>query len=250
MGKRRRNSDKATHDGEEYNPSLTEASESRKRRRREASSVHYAKKLRFIFVHNHYSLNKHPSADKIREKRRIQMAEKRAAIKAKCRRSERDISQLETETETEAAEFLASQALCAMLKRKRAARIAAGRTAAGLMSPLPPSSDEDLMDGSNGEKHAGCAIDEQNAEQKLGRLRNRKRATQSPVAMGSMKSRHLGTTNFQFRKVSETSGHQQQPGRRRPIRLATPPSRSPTPEELQDRMPSFYDKLWAVVERP
>ncbi|KAJ6600509.1 hypothetical protein DFH09DRAFT_1070298 [Mycena vulgaris] len=237
MGKRRRNSDKATHDGEEYNPSLTEGIGIPKAMSKGGILGALRQEVEIYFY-------------KIREKRRIQMAEKRAAIKAKCRRSERDISQLETETETEAAEFLASQALCAMLKRKRAARIAAGRTAAGLMSPLPPSSDEDLMDGSNGEKHAGCAIDEQNAEQKLGRLRNRKRATQSPVAMGSMKSRHLGTTNFQFRKVSETSGHQQQPGRRRPIRLATPPSRSPTPEELQDRMPSFYDKLWAVVERP
>jgi hypothetical protein len=36
--------------------------------------------------------------------------------------------------------------------------------------------------------------------------------------------------------------------RRRSLRLPTPTSRSSSPE-LQGKLPSFYDKLWAAVER-
>ncbi|KAJ7458440.1 hypothetical protein FB451DRAFT_1182639 [Mycena latifolia] len=159
-----------------------------------------------------------------KQRRKEVMAEKRAAIKAKHCRS--DIARA-AQAELECAELAASIALSRMHRKQTKARLRelkSSRRARRGESPLPPSSDEqssDYGDGPSVEEEVGTDADEE-----------------------------AGTRAIPA-YLPEISGHRAGLPIRRacPFRLNTPPSSSPPPEELEEKIPSFYEKLWAAVER-
>ncbi|KAJ7448394.1 hypothetical protein FB451DRAFT_1187817 [Mycena latifolia] len=151
------------------------------------------------------------------------MAEKRAGIKAKRRRSENARA---AQAELERAEQEASIALSQMLRQKTKAwlrELKAARGARRGESPLPPSSAEQSSDEEAVQGKAGAEEDGPDGDEASARLRH--------IPDMSDRQRHIGVVR-----------------RGRPFRLSTPPFSSPPPEELEEKIPSFYDKLWAAVE--
>ncbi|KAJ7075024.1 hypothetical protein B0H15DRAFT_806473 [Mycena belliarum] len=152
--------------------------------------------------------------DKIREKQRILMAERRAAVKAKRRKPDKASRRRKSQESVAAAE--ASKQAQVMEKAAQKAQdvhselreLLAARHAR-LGWSLPPSSDE-------GSESEDC----------------------SEGVEGAVVRTSAG---------SEFLGHRYE-DRPRKFRLSTPTFSSPPPDELQEKMPSFYEKLWAAVE--
>ncbi|KAJ7092913.1 hypothetical protein B0H15DRAFT_799367 [Mycena belliarum] len=186
-----------------------------------ARKRHYDKKFSFRDTWLGYYFLHIFSAVSIREKKRQQMAEKRAAIKAKRRRtdaahaveaaekSERDQT-AEAQAKLERAEAAASSALALMLEMKELKarrRIRLARVS----SPLPPSSEEEESDTNDSEAPED-------------RVNN---SLATPVPLYSI-------------------------SRRRKLRFDTPPPESPGPPEkvdgTEEKLPSFYDTLWMSLE--
>ncbi|KAJ7127929.1 hypothetical protein C8R44DRAFT_733332 [Mycena epipterygia] len=199
--------------------------EQRKKRRREISAVHYAK-----------------NAEVIRKKCRKQMAEKRAAEKAKRRKPEQRRRAKLASDERDAA-----AALARMLALKKA------------QSPLPPSSEESASDESDEEDAwvepwietaedalqaflgDGVAGQEPEVEcdEEAPEEPNGEEGLHTPVAAAARV--------FGFRQEVHLSRRRAMRGR---LRLPTPTrSPSPTPEGSGGKLPSFYEKLWATLEK-
>ncbi|KAJ6629016.1 hypothetical protein B0H10DRAFT_2208942 [Mycena sp. CBHHK59/15] len=247
MVKKTRSRSKPTgaQNSDEYRPGGTVAAQ--KKRRSEISALYYAN-----------------NAAAIREKHRIQMAEKRAAIKARRRKSDRPAN-------LTGAELVASRALAQMLERRRAA------------SPLPPSSpppvpseeeDEQSDDISpapfTAREHAiMCAkldrgwkeqlaimeekgepyVEEEEEEDAPAAWQERDDGEEEPLASvrGVSEMSDHQRCAPPATGVPEMSGNQSRAKlQRRSLRLPTPTSRSSSPE-VQGKLPSFYEKLWAAV---
>ncbi|KAJ7440761.1 hypothetical protein FB451DRAFT_1186619 [Mycena latifolia] len=201
-----------------------ETSSLRKQRRKEVVRRHYEKQLGFrLEPQPLWLIFDNSSAVEIRDKRRTQMAEKRAAIKAKRRRS--DIARA-AQAELERAELAASIALSRMHRKQTKARLRelkSSRRARRGESPLPPSSDEqssDYGDGPSVEEEVGTNADEEAGTRAI------------PTYLPEIS----GRAGLPIRRACQ-------------FRLNTPPSSSPPPEELEEKIPSFYEKLWAAMER-
>ncbi|KAJ7089989.1 hypothetical protein C8R44DRAFT_723460 [Mycena epipterygia] len=176
----------------------------------------------------------------IRERRRKQMAEKRAAEKAKRRRPE----QLRR-AKLASDERDATTALSKMLALTRAD------------SPLPPSDEEfyDSDDGSTDDNAQWRFVD---PDEQLRAYLDEQQMTghqvdpQSDVEEDLVEEGPDGKEGIHTPSKAPARIQSGQPlSRRRAmrgrLRLPTPTSRSPTPERYE-KLPSFYDKLWAAVE--
>ncbi|KAJ7642869.1 hypothetical protein B0H17DRAFT_1148719 [Mycena rosella] len=196
-------------------------------------------------VKAHYQKN----GDEIREKRRIQMAEKRSVhinfsyygtnttrnSAAVRRRKSKKPCQLEPQLELDLdqAEQDAFKALTKMLNQQREA------------SPLPPSSDEESSSELGESRYTDLNSKlEADWQKYLERLAAK---GETYVSDNSDGESDAGIPNTTCKTIPETTR----------IRMCTPltsPQREALEgeelEELESTIPSFYDKLWATVEQP
>ncbi|KAJ7654202.1 hypothetical protein B0H17DRAFT_1146873 [Mycena rosella] len=193
------------------------------------SEVEYQKRRRREISKKHYQLNADKKKNKRGKKRQPQNAEETL--------------------DWERAEADATNVLTQMLTQKRA------------VSVLPQSSDEelaeDLIDTRPKDLDLRAKLD---ADWKRFLQRQIDKGEPYVEESDSQSTDDEGnvaanTGSATARQIPETSGHQKKEyvlsaSGRLKMRMCTPPPGSPPPEELEERIPSFYDKLWARVERP
>ncbi|KAJ7828191.1 hypothetical protein B0H13DRAFT_1917193 [Mycena leptocephala] len=182
------------------------------------------------------------SAVRIREKSRVQAAEKRAAIKAKRRKSDKPRTRQRKFTSDE---LIASAALTQMREQKElpAAQRGAVSQTDTVDTPHPNAGGfttiQDLLEQG---AEAQPSEPESSSEDEDLDVGVGVSATSDGVAITKDNISAMSGSEIRIR-VQELKAK-----RRRRLRLPTPTSNSPSPEP-EGPLPSFYEKLWRTVAK-